>query len=180
MMSISLCADSSSLFLQFMPRTGVDDLAGWTQIAPPSAVDGLTTCTTHTVAQQLVLTGFLLLLFIFLMMNFNGLWPLETAQDGIIDPLQGFSVTGERVETWPGLMNWPGCWTRRHFLQKKRRRRRGKLFQQVKSLSKCKAGLHWTLIYTTNISCYMTLHHIKSLPWTSRRCPALGEYDAAL
>lgn len=43
-----------------MPRTGVDDLKGWTEIAPQ---DDLTTCTAYKVAQQPVFTGLLLLIF---------------------------------------------------------------------------------------------------------------------
>lgn len=48
------------LSVQFMPRTGVDDLKGWTEIAPQ---DDLTTCTTYKAAQQPVFTGLLLLIF---------------------------------------------------------------------------------------------------------------------
>lgn len=48
------------LCFQFMPRTGVDDLEGWTEIAPQ---DDLTTCTTYKVAQPPVFTGLLLLIF---------------------------------------------------------------------------------------------------------------------
>lgn len=106
--------DTSPLFLQFMPRPWVDDLEGWTQIAPSSATDGLTTCTTRMVAQQLVLTG-LLLLFIFLMMNFNGLRPLETT--GGIATSHSFIVTAALASaaTWLETMNSPGCGTRRRF-----------------------------------------------------------------
>lgn len=53
-----------------MPRPGVDDLEGGVKIASPSAEYGLTTCTTHEVAPQLVLTGLLLLFFNFFIIFF--------------------------------------------------------------------------------------------------------------
>lgn len=60
-----------------MPRPGVDDLEGGVKIASPSAEDGLTTCTTHKVAPQLVLIGLLLLGFFFISLLFFLLTKLD-------------------------------------------------------------------------------------------------------
>lgn len=82
-----------------MPRSGVDDVQSWAQIAPPSAVDGLTTCSTWPVAPQLVLTG-LFLLFIFLMTELN--FDLRRLRK------QG-QFRSFIVETWPdptGRLGW--------------------------------------------------------------------------
>lgn len=141
------------LFFQFMPRTWVDDLEGWTQIAPPSAVDGLTACITHTVAQRLVLTG-LLLLLIFLMMNFNGLWPLETAQDGEHWPFSHLSCYDGSAGNMTRTNELTLLWCQKSLFIVK---------EGFKSMPAHKAWLHSTLIYTTYI-CYITLRHIKSMP----------------
>lgn len=158
-----------------MPRTWVDDLEGWTQIAPPPAIDGLTTCTTHTVAQQLVLTG-LLLLFIFLMMNFNGLWPL--AQDGSTDPLHSSTVAGEQLETWPELMKPPGCGTRSRFYTVKEEKKiisAGLKSRVSPSAKQGGTGCSFTLIH-------IMLQHTSYQEYATNTMsvPSFGKYGAAL
>lgn len=148
-----------------MPRTRVDDLEGWPQIAPPPAVGGLTTCTTHPVAQQLVLTGFLLL-FIFLMMNFNGLWP--PARDGSAEPSTARSLQGSSWKTWPELMNSPGCGTRRNHFSGTR----------VQSKSECKAWLD-----AHRHSVHIMLHYSTSYQEYTINItlvPSVGKHGAAL
>lgn len=145
-------------FSQFMPRAWVDDLEGWTQIAFSSPNQSLTTFTTPRVTQRLFFTG-LLLLHIFLMMNFNGLLPLETAQDREHWPFYPLNVRVEPLETWSELMNWPGYGARSHFFIVKEGRKEG-----FKSVSTCNAGLHSTLINATCISLHIAPCHIQSLP----------------
>lgn len=133
-----------------MPRTRVDDLAGWTQIAPPPAVDGLTTCTTCTVAQQPVLN----LTFYFSNDEF--------LTDRTFDPFRGFVVYGGAHVT--GTRE-PAAGREVAFYTKGGRGGGGGEKQntfsetRVKHASKCKAGLHWALIYS---HIHIMLHYITS------------------
>lgn len=56
-------SDAYLFISQFMPRSGVDDLQSWTQIASGSAINSLTTCITTTMAQHHVLPGLSFLSF---------------------------------------------------------------------------------------------------------------------
>lgn len=134
-----------------MPRSWVDDFQSWTQIAPPSAIDGLTTCTTHRAAKNK--TVVLLFLFIFLN-NKVGLGPLRTAQYGSTD-------TSNRCGGAVNLSQSVTCSTRVYELMVMETRRRRGLFQ-FSGRPCVRQGCTWTLnIYTTCISWYTTPYHFR-------------------